>query len=296
MRLSSVVVGALLVTLTSSARSDERSIGADLAPQWRVLVGGSLVSSSFRTTYLSRYSPPFEFVPHTSTATQTLPLDASAAPAVQLGLERALGAHVGLQLLGSYSSAELSGEPGQYDLRASYTSRPPPSNEPVEFTLRRSEARPEATGRLKNLALALNLSAWLDLGPRARLGASAGPAWVRTTGNAESLVFTSYTLGGHSVLFSEDHLVSLEFVTSSLGLDVGGFVETDLGRAVGVRLDVRYDWGPERDADVTLLEVVNASEVIRSVPLAEIEAGLAPPPLRLGASFFSASLQLAIRF
>jgi hypothetical protein len=296
MRLSPVVVGALLVTVTSSARSDERSIGADLAPQWRVLVGGSFFSSPFRTTYLSRYSPPFEFAPHTSVATQTLPLDASAAPGLQLGVARTLGAHVGLQLLGAYSRAELSGEPGQYDVRASYTSRPPPSNEPVEVTLRRSEARPEATGRLETLALALNLSAWLDLGPRARLGAAAGPAWLRTSGNASSLVFTSYTLGGHSVLFSQDHLVSLDFTASGLGLDMGGFVEADLGRAVGVRVEVRYDWGPERDADVTLLEVVNASEVIRNVPLAEIEAGLAPPALRLDASFVSASLQLTIRF
>ena len=296
MRLSPVVAGALLMTVASSARSDERSIGAEPAPQWRVLVGGSFVSSSLQTTYVSRYSPPFEFVSHTSAATQTLPLDASAALGLQLGVERALGAHVGLQLLGVYSDAELSGVPGQYELRATYTSRPPPSNEPVEVTLRRSEARPGATGRLKTLALALNLSAWLDLGPRARLGVSAGPTWLRTSGNAESLVFTSYTLGGHSVLFSEDQLVSFDFATSGLGLDVGGFLEADLGRAVGVRLDVRYGWGPERDADVTLREIVNASEIIRGVPLAEIEAGLAPPPLRLDASFFSASLQLAFRF
>jgi hypothetical protein len=296
MRPSPVVIGALLAMASSSVRSDEASLGAQLSPEWRVLVGGSLFSSSFRTTYVSRYSPPFAFVLHTSAATQTLPLDAGAALGLQLGVERALGAHVGLQLLGGYSDAELSGEPGQYELRVSYTSRPPPSYEPVEVTLRRSEARPEAMGRLKTLALALNLSAWLELGPRARLAVSAGPAWLHTSGNAESLVFTSYTLGGHSVSFSEDHLVSFDFATSGLGLDVGGFVEANLGRVVAVRVDVRYAWGPERDADVTLREIVNAGEIIRSVPLAEIEAGLAPPPLRLDPSFFSASLQLAFRF
>jgi hypothetical protein len=296
MRASPFVIGALMAIAISPARSDDASTGAAPAPAWRVLIGGSFFSPSFLTTYVSRYSPPFAFVSHTSAATQTLPLDASAALGLQLGVERALGAHAGLQLLGAYSDAELSGEPGEYDLRTTYTSRPPPSNEPVEVTLRRSEARPEATGRLKTLALALNLSVWLDLGSRARLGASAGPAWLRTTGHAESLVFTSLTLGGHSVLFSEDHLVSFEFETSGLGFDVGGFVEADLGRAVGVRVDVRYAWGPERDAEVTLCEIVNASEIIRSVPLAEIEAGLAPPPLRLDPSFFSASLQLAFRF
>ena len=142
----------------------------------------------------------------------------------------------------------------------------------------------------------MNLSAWLDLGPRARLGVSAGPTWLRTSGNAESLVFTSHTLGGHSVLFSEDHLVSFDFATSGLGLDVGGFLDADLGRVVGVRFDVRYVWGPERDADVTLREIVNAGEVIRSLPLGDIEAGLDPPPLRLDPSFVSVGLQLAFRF
>lgn len=296
MRPSPVVIGALLAMAGSSARSDAATVGAQPSPEWRVLVGGSLFSSSFRTTYVSRYSPPFAFAPHTSAATQTLPLDASAALGLQLGVERALGAHLGLQLLGNYSDAELSGEPGQYELRVTYTSRPPPSYEPVEITLRRSEARPEAMGRLKTLALALNLSAWLDLGPRARLGVSAGPMWLRTTGHAESLVFTSYTLGGHSVSFSEDHLVSFEFATSGLGLDLGGSLEAELGRAVGIRVDVRYGWGPERDADVTLREIVNASEIIRSASLAEIEAALAPPPLRLDPSFFSASVQLTFRF
>jgi len=296
MRPSPVALGILLATASSPARSDDGTSGARPAPLWRVLAGGSVVSSSLRTTYVSRYAPPFAFVAHTSAATQILPLDASAALGLQLGVERALGAHVWLQLLGGYAGAELSGEPGQYDLRVTYTSQPPPSNEPVEVTLRRSEARPEATGRLKTLALALNLSAWLDLGPRARLGVSAGPTWLRTTGHAESLVLTSYTLGGHSVSFSEDHLVSFELAASGLGLDLGGYLEADLSRAVGVRLDVRYDWGPERDADVTLGEIVNASEIIRSIPLAEIEAGLAPPPLRLDPSFVSASLQLAFRF
>ncbi len=295
MRPSPVVLGALMALASSSARSDEASIAAEPSP-WRVLVGASFVGASFQTTYVSRYSPPFEFVSHTSEAAQTLPLDASDALGLQLGVERALGAHVGLQLLGGYAGSDLSGEPGQYELRTAYTSRPPPSNEPVEVTLRRSEARPEATGRLKTLTLALNLSAWIDLGPRARLGVSAGPTWLRTSGNAESLVFTSHTLGGHSVLFSEDHLVSFDFAASGLGLDVGSFVDADLGRVVGVRFDVRYVWGPERDADVTLREIVNAGEVIRSVPLGDIEAGIDPPPLRLDPSFVSASLLLTFRF
>ena len=225
-----------------------------------------------------------------------MPLDASAGPGVLLGVERALSRHVGLQLSAHYGEASVSGDPGQYDLSMRYTSRPPPSYQPVEVSLKRSEAQPAADGRLKTLAVALDLVAWTNLGPRARLGVSAGPAWLWTKGRAESLVYTAYFMGGHSTSFYQDYLVSFEFPSSTLGLDAGGFVEVDLGRRVGLRLDLRTCRGPEQDADVTLHEIVNADEVGRSTELAEIERGLAPGPVRVDPSLFRAALVLTFRF
>lgn len=295
-----IVVRCSLVALLASVspgRSDERVSGAGgPARPWRVLVGGSVSAPSFGTTYESRYAPPFQYVPHTSAATQTMPVDADRGRGLLLGLERALGRHVGLQLVGDYAEADVSGAPGQYDLTMTYTSRPPPSYEPVEITLRRSVAWPGATGRLETFALAANLTAWTGVGSRARLGVSAGPAWLRASGRAQSLAYTVYTMGGHSTSFYEDHLVCFEFPVSTLGLDVGGFAEVELGRGIGLRLDARYFRGPERDAEVTLREVANADEIIRSVDLADIEQGLAPPPVRLDPSFFRAALALTVRF
>ena len=284
-----VVANGLLALLVaaSPAHPDE---------PWRLIVGPSLFLPGFSTTYVSAYAPPFEYVTHTSTATQTMPLDASAGAGVLLGVERALGRHVGLQVSAHYGAAGLSGAPGEYDLSMRYTSRPPPSYDPIDVSLQRSEAQPAADGRLKTLALALDLVAWTDLGARARLGVSAGPAWLWTKGRAESLVYTAYFMGGHSTSFSEDYLVSFEFPSSTLGLDAGGFAEVDLGRRVGLRLDLRYCWGPDRDADVTLREIVNADEVIRSTDLTEIERGLAPAPARVDPSFFRAALALTVRF
>jgi hypothetical protein len=284
------VVGSGLLALlvaTSSAHPDE---------PWHLIVGPSLLFPALETTYTSTYSPPFEYVPHTSTATQTMPLDAGAGPGVLLGLERALGHHVGLQLSALYGSSGLSGAPGQYDLNVKYTSRPPPFYDPVEVSLKRSEAQPAVDGRFRTLAAALDLVAWADLGPRARLGVSAGPAWLWTKGQAESLVYTAYFMGGHSTSFDQDYLVSFEFPSSTLGLDAGGFAEVALGGRVGLRLDLRYCWGPEQDAEVTLREIVNAEEVIRSTDLAEIERGLAPAPVRVDPSFFRAALALTVRF
>ena len=96
-----------------------------------MLGGASLAGAAFDTAYVSRYAPPLAGVPHESSATQTLPLDAETGHGLQIGLERTLGAHVAIQLLGEYAESDITGEPGQYDVRMVYTSRPPPSNEPV---------------------------------------------------------------------------------------------------------------------------------------------------------------------
>jgi hypothetical protein len=295
----SVAAGWLLALLVAApaARPDEPAAKASgPASAWRVIVGPSLTLPAFATTYTSRYSPPFEYVPHTSEATQTLPLDGVAGPGVLLGIERALGRHVGLQLSAHYGEADLTGAAGLYDLSMRYISRPPPSYEPVEVSLHRSEAQPAAEGRLKTLAVALDLVAWADLGSRGRLGVSAGPAWLQTKGSAQSLVYTAYHMGGHSTSFYQDYLVSFDFPANTLGLEVGGFAEADLGRHVGLRLDLRYGWGPESDADVTLREIVNPDEIVWSAELADVQSGLAPAPVRVDPSSFRAALALTWRF
>jgi hypothetical protein len=284
-------VARWLVALVSAA-SPVAAEGPSPEPpaRWRVIVGPSLALPSFATTYVSNYTPPFQYVEHTSAATQTLPLDAGTGPGVLLGLERRLGRHVGLQLSAHYGEADLSGAPDHYELSMRYTSRPPPSYEPVEVSVQRSEAQPDAEGRLKTLAVALDLVAWADLGAHGRLGLAAGPAWLRTKGRAQSLVYTAYFMGGHSTSFYQDYLVSFEFPANTLGLDVGGFAEVDLGHRMGLRLDLRYCWGPEQDADVTLREIVWSAE------LADIQSGLAPVPVRIDPSLFRAAVALTLRF
>jgi hypothetical protein len=102
-------------------------------------------------------------------------------------------------------------------------------------------------------------------------------------------------MGGHSTSFYQDYLVSFEFPANALGLDLGGFAEVDLGHRMGLRLDLGYCWGPERDAGVTVREIVNADEIVWSAELAEIRSGLAPTPVRIDASFFRAALALTFR-
>jgi hypothetical protein len=215
---------------------------------------------------------------------------------VWLGIERALGRHVGVQLSGHYGQADLSGLPGQYTLAMTYTSRPPPFYEPVEVEVKRAEAQPAAEGRLKTVAVSLDVVGWADAGSRGRVGLTAGPAWLHAKGSAQSLVYTAYFMGGHSVAFPGDYRVSFEFPASALGLDLGGFAEVDLGRHAGLRLDARYCWAPEKDAEVSVSEVLNPEDITRTLAEVDIQAGLAPAPVRLDLSFFRAAIALSIRF
>jgi hypothetical protein len=292
--IAAAVTFAMLLA-AAPGRAEQPAARPDSAV-WRVFVGPSLAVPSFATTYTSSYSPPFQYVEHTSAATQTLPLDAGKGPGVWLGVERDLGPHVGLQLSAHYGEADVSGLAGQYDLTMRYTSRPPPFYEPIEVTVQQSEAQPAAEGRLETLAVALDLVAWADLGPRGRLGLTAGPAWLHTKGRAQSLVYTEYHMGGHSTAFDQNYRVSFEFPASALGLDLGGFAEVDLGRHVALRADLRYCWAPEKDAVVSVREIVNPEEIVWNVELADIQSGLAPAPVPLELSFFRAALALGFRF
>ncbi len=289
------LVCLMAAPLSSRAQPAPPSNAASPRP-WRVILGPSLVDSSLATTYVSRYSPPFPYTSHTSDAIQVMPLDSGRGPGTHLALERTLGRRFALQLSADYGAADISGDPGHYALTMRYTSRPPPFYDPIEVVQQRSLAWPPAEGRLKSLLLSLDFSTWLRLGSRARLGVAAGPAWLRSSGRAQSLVYTAYRMGGHSTSFAEDLLVSFAFSSHTLGIDAGAFVEADLGSRVALRLDARYAWAPEGDADVKVENVVNAEAVINDIDPAEIARGLLPAPVRLDPSLLRISLALVVHF
>lgn len=265
-------------------------------PSWRVFAGPSRVGPSLSTTYVSSYSPPFQYTPYTSAATQVVPLEGASGLGLLLGLERDLGRYLGLQLTVGRGRGDVSGGPGQYDLAMRYTARPPPSYQPVEVSLARAEAQPEATGHLDSLVVALDLTASAELGSRGRLGVGAGPAWLHAEGRAQSLVYTVYYMGGHSTSFYEDHRVYFDFPSATLGLDAGAFAEIELGPRLGLRLDLRYTWGPEQQAEVTVGGLVDPRSVARTLPAEDVQRGLAPRPVAVDPSCFRAALVATWRF
>jgi hypothetical protein len=291
-------VACAILAVLAAARAgagEAHSSPAGEAGHWRLIAGPTLASPSFATTYTSRYSPPLLLFPYSSQATQLLPLGGNAGAGARAALEYQVGDRFGLRLTTDGVRTGVSGASGSYELSMRYTSRPPPFYDPVDVALQRSESRPQAEGHVTTAAFGLQLMAWRPLGSRGRLGLAAGPAWVRTSARAQSLVYTRYWLGGHSTLFSEDSLVSFDFPSNTLGAELGLFVETDVGRRLGLRLEVGYLWGREHDATVELHERVNADQATSTLDLPEIRAGLAPAPVRVDPSLLRVSLALSLR-
>ncbi len=285
---------ALLAAVGAARAGEGPGTASAEAGRWRLVLGPSFGSSPFSTTYTSSYSPPLLLFAYESQATQVLPLEGGRGAGLRAALECRVQERWGLRLSADGVRTGLSGSTGSYDLTMHYTSRPPPSYDPVAVTLQRSEAQPPAEGHLDTLAVGLQLVAWQPLGPRARLGVAAGPAFIHTSGRAQSLVYTRYSLGGHSTPFYEDFLMSFDFPSSRLGAALGVFVEADLGRRLGLRLELGYLWGPEHDATVELRERVNSDQALTTPSLAEIEAGLAPAPVRVDPRLLHVSLALTI--
>jgi hypothetical protein len=245
----------------------------------RVVTGptGKLVSS---------YSPPLLFASDfTSRGGQTLTLDGGPGVGFEGGVNFFAAPHLGVQVLVNRASMDLAGANGPYALQLTYVSRQPPFLEPQTFTLQESIPWPDTSGSLTHLTIAVNPVARLGRPDGVNATVSGGFSYYRLSGTAQPLGYTTFLLGGHSVLFpNEYHLaVSLE-PANAVGFNAGGELNIPLGRHAAVVIGYRYLGGAATDVPVRLSAIVNADQVTNQETTASIAERLAPAPARMGVS------------
>jgi hypothetical protein len=136
------------------------------------------------------------------------------------------------------------------------------------------------------------------VGPADRLNAtiSGGLSYYRLSGTAQPLGYTTFRLGGHSVLFSDEyHLVISIEPTAVLGFNAGGEINVPLGRRGAVVIGYRYLGGPTKDVPVRVSSILNADQVANEETTANVEARLAPAPARVGVSGSRLLIGLKVR-
>ena len=260
-----------------------------------IAVAGSLAAPSGLVT--TAYAPVLSGggIQRTSRAGQTLSLDAARGPGLEAGRAFFPSRHVGLHVLGGYSRSDLGGANGPYDVHLSYTSIQPPGFEPREFSFDDSVEWPGTVGRLRRLTLGGSAVARVGTG-RWQARAFAGLAYHRVGGEAESLAYTAFNLGGHSVVFSnESHLAFALEDTAALALHLGAQAELGLGARAAALLGARYLGGRDLELPIRLERIVNAEELLRVEPLGDIQATLRPAPARIAPGTFQLVVGLKLR-
>lgn len=228
-------------------------------------------------------------------ASQVLSLDPATGRGVEFGVNLFPARSVGMQAFVSYAGADVGGINSPYEIDVRYTSRPPPDNMPTPVQVRRSLAWPDTTGRLRQWTLGVGPAVRWRRSP-ATFVASGGLAWARVSGEAEPLGFTTFWLGGHSVLFSEDVRLRASLgPATSVGGYLGAALGVDLARHLALTASVRLLLVGEVDVAARIDAIVDATGGLTSPEPGDIDRIVAPGPARLTPQRLSVAIGITIR-
>ena len=271
---------------------------AAAAGEVELSLAGSWVVPSLDTGYAHSFTPRVEFEPASNgVAGHTLGLAGANGYGLRGTVGIALGRRLGLELLVVQARHDAGGSSTPYAYRFDYTARQPPSNEPRTFTHESEQPWPDASARVRQIVFGLSLRSRFPIGRSATLGLSAGPTLHRVSGEMESLAWTHFYFGGHAVLFEDTFRLGADLPDAwKPGFGLGGELDVRLGGRWSLVVDARYFLAGEAEVQPKLAIVLNADEVLQSLPLEEIATQLPLAPLRLDPSFFAASAGLRLRF
>ena len=262
------VMALLLVPWTAVAQPVEFTGGAAFV----------LPHSSF--TYETRYVPPVaNIADFTGQAGQTLTLEPNRRPALWGAVSWFPARHVGVEARVRYRSATLKGVSGPHRLSLTYTSRQPPDYVPTQYTIERLDPRPDPEGHLRDLSFDLLAVGRFGDPRRIQLRLSGGLAILAISGDVQPVAFSHFQMGGHSVLFSDQHELTMAFErTWGFGAVAGVEVHRSLTRRAGLVAGIRALVPRTINAAASVTQV---SESLFTLSPAEAQQALRPSPFRV---------------
>ena len=260
-------VTVLLIASTASAQSLEIAggIAAPLAQP------GDL---TYRTRFDSTYGFPQGVG---GEGGQTFTCSLSARPGMWASVAWFPAPRVGIESRVRFRSAGIEGASGPYGVNVTYVSRQPPDFVPREFTAGETRAWPDADGTIRHVSFDILVAGRLGDPRRVQLRPSVGLAIVGVSGDLQPIGLTTYRLGGHAVLFPNDHRVGVEFErTWTAGLAGGLEVYRALSPRVGVAVSGRLALPGQIQAPA---RVTSVEGDIGELTPGEAQQALRPPPL-----------------
>ena len=230
--------------------------------------------------YGTSFVPPFLFgMTATGRGTQTMTLDRSARPSFWGALEWFPARHAGLLARGSFLRAPLSGSNAPYLVIVDYVARQPPDFVERQYHYERSTPWPETTGHLDTWSFDITASVAARSGSGVRAHADGGIALVGISGTFGPVPLTTFQLGGHSVLFTNEYrlMMGLARTWAAAGVVSGG-ISVPLGGRVGLDVSGRAVL-PRTVTAEALVRSVGSDIAISELDPADAQRMLAPAPV-----------------
>lgn len=247
------------------------------------------------TVYESSYVAPFLFgTQGTGRGTQSLTLERSFRPSVWGSVEWLPAAHAGLLARGVFRRIPLAGTNPPYKVTVDYTAAQPPDNIPRQFHNEFSTPWPDTVGHLDRWEFDAAATFGATSASGLRVHVDGGLAFIGTSGSFEPVGLTTFQLGGHSVLFSNQYEVVLGLSrTWAVAAVASGGVTIPLGAHAGLEVSGRVILPRTASAEVSVLSV--GGDAIATLTAAEAQRALQPAPLELKLGTVEALVGLRIK-
>ena len=284
--LSGIALLALAILAGDKPVSAQASSGTSAAPRYEMWAAVTGATSGPAGEIATSYSPPLlldgDYVSH---GTQTLHAESDRAIGLSGGINLFPTTHVGLQILLDRASFAVSGSNTPYAFGLQYTSRPPPNNELQVVSLNQSVAWPDTSGTLTQLVVGFNAVVRLGRPDHIGLTISGGPSYVRVSGAVQPVGYTTFHLGGRSVLFEDDYRLAVAVNSvNAVRFNVGGDLTIAVGRGTAVLVGYRYLAGPNVEVRLRPSAILNPDQVLFQQALEEIASRIAPVSMQLSPS------------
>jgi hypothetical protein len=224
------VCAAAVATAVPASAQD-----ADRGGAW-VALG---IATQGQATITTSFEPPLLFgLQGNASGSQAVEIDGSTGIAFEAGAQWFPSRVAGLEVwMSRDASDDLT--PSVYDTSLTYISRPPPDNLPREFHYEASQSIDVATS-IERVTLGINAALRPVTSRRFSWLVSGGLARVHTTCDAAPFGFSTFALGGHSTLFSNEYRLTVECeAASTWGANVGTMVDAKVAAHLAFTASVR---------------------------------------------------------
>lgn len=164
--------------------------------------------------------------------------------------------HAGVEVWAARDTGTATATGVTYATSLDYTARQPPDYVPRTYRYERGDPWPAIEASIRRWTVGFNGAYRPVVGPRVTWTVTGGLAWVRVSGSTAPLGFTTFSLGGHSVLVPNEYRMRVALEPASLWrASVGTALDTALSRHLAVTIGVRVVAGGDADLRLRVRDV-----------------------------------------